>query len=173
MKCHALDVTLLCMWIIVLQCTQKDLHQVIISPKNHLDNQWGFGTIFNKSTQHQLMKPTLHFWIQSLPNATQSPTHQIQILVKSNNEIYIPTKLVQFQEMHGHNLLSDRINLHFLLLPSCDDLLIKEVFLNNKWFCQHVNNFVQMLQQVAQVIPSWMQAWRECTHLFQIQAQTQ
>jgi hypothetical protein len=26
--------------------------------------------------------------------------------------------------------------------------------LNNKWFCQHVNNFVQMLQQVAQVIPS-------------------
>jgi hypothetical protein len=45
--------------------------------------------------------------------------------------------------------------------------------LNNKWFCQHVNNFVQMLQQVAQVIPSWMQAWRECTHLFQIQAQTQ
>jgi hypothetical protein len=132
---NVLNVTLLFMWIIVLPCTQKDLHQVIrISPKNHLANQWGFGTIFNKSTQHQLMKP----------NATQSPTHHIQILVKSHNEIYIPTKLVQFQEMHGHNLLSDRINLHFLLLPSCDDLLIKEVFLNNKCFCQHVNSFFKL-----------------------------
>jgi hypothetical protein len=58
-------------------------------------------------------------------------------------------KLIKAQ----HPFLSGSTNLHILLFPTSNGLLIREVLLNKELLCKHVTSRIQMLfQSIAQFV---------------------
>ncbi len=84
----------------------------------------------------------------------------VNLMIKFEHNIIIFVQIMEIKAQRHkklikaqHPFLSGSTNLHFLLFPTSNGLLIREVLLNKELLCKHVIGHIQMLSQsIAQFV---------------------
>jgi hypothetical protein len=62
--------------------------------------------------------------------------------------------------MNEHEVLGDNTNLHLLIFPTCNDILIRKCFLNKKIHVKTCKLFPSVGPTNCAICPSWMHEWK-------------